>query len=259
LADTGGNSIYHGLQLEAKRHVRSLTVDLGYTWSNVISDTPDTGGDVQSAFSNSIANAYDRKADRGRESYAVKQRLVGNAMWPVPVGRGRRALGQMPPVLNHVLGGWETIWTFYVETGRWFNPTFTGSDPSNTNTIGGRPDRLASGKLSNPTIARWFDPTAFAIPPANAGRFGNCGRNILEGPPFRVLHLGLLKAFAIRDPGPKMEVELAVRDLFNHPNFANPIPGINNTSVAQITGQSGGNALEAGVSRNMQLRMSLSW
>ncbi len=164
----------------------------------------------------------------------------------------------MPGALNHILGGWETIWTFFVETGRWFSPTFTGSDPSNTNTIGGRPDRLASGALSNPTIARWFDPTAFAVPPANAGRFGNSGRNILEGPPFRVLHLGLLKAFRIREPL-KLEVELAVRDLFNHPNFALPATAINSTAVAQITGQSGGNALEAGVSRNMQLRMSLSW
>lgn len=252
LGDTGGNSIYHALQLEAKRNVRNLTLAVGYTWSNTISDSPDAGADTGTT----LANAYDRKAERGREPYAIKQRFVGNVMWPIPVGRGRPALGQMPSVLNHVLGGWETVWTFYVETGRWFTPTFASGDPSNTNTIGGRPDRLASGKLDNPTIARWFDPAAFAAPSANAGRFGNSGRSILEGPPFRVLHLGLVKGFVLREPL-RMEVELAVRDLFNHPNFGLPTSNISSTAVAQITGMAGG--LQAGNLRNMQLRANLTW
>jgi hypothetical protein len=250
--DTGGNSVYHGLQMEVKRHARGLDLFAGYTWSNNISDSPDSGGDVGST----LANAYDRKAERGREPYAIKHRLVGNVIWPIPVGRGRRALPALPGAWNHVVGGWDTVWTFYVESGRWLTPTFTGSDPSNTNTVVGRPDRLASGKLADPTIARWFDPTAFAVPSANAGRFGNCGRSILEGPPFRVLHLGIVKAFTLRDPL-KMQVELAVRNLFNHPNFGLPAVTINSTSVAQITGLAGG--LQAGNLRNMQLRASISW
>ncbi len=250
--DNGGNSIYHGLQLEVKRRTHGLDLFAGYTWSNNITDSPDSGGDVGTT----LANAYDRKAERGREPYAIKQRLVGNVIWPIPVGRGRRALPALPSALDHVLGGWQTVWTFFVETGRWLTPTFTGSDPSNTNTTIGRPDRLASGTLAGPTIARWFDPTAFAVPPANAGRFGNSGRSILEGPPFRVLHLGLVKDFTLRDPL-KMEVELAVRNLFNHPNFGFPVTTINSPTVAQITGLAGG--LQQGNTRNMQLRMSISW
>jgi hypothetical protein len=163
----------------------------------------------------------------------------------------------MPHVLNHVLGGWETVWTFYAETGRWFTPTFTGSDPSNTNNTTGRPDRLASGKLSNPTDLRWFDPAAFVVPPVNSGRFGNSGRSILEGPPFRALHLGLVKDFLLREPL-KMEVELAVRDLFNHHNFGLPAANISSpTTVGQITGMAGG--LQAGNLRTMQLRANLTW
>ncbi len=255
LIDQGGNNNYHAFQFEATRRFSSLTFNFGHTWSNNISDAADAGSDT----GGEIQNPFDRAAERARETYAIRHRLVGNVMWQVPVGRGRPLLSNLPPALNYVLSGWETVWTFTVRSGRWFTPTFAGLDPSNTNTLGGRPDRLADGNLAQPSLERWFDAAAFAAPPANAGRFGNSGRNVLEGPVMRVLHLGLLKNFSLERvrEGLKVSLEMAAKNLFNHPNFSNPGANISSPTVARIVGVDSG--LELGGSRQIQLRMRVSW
>jgi hypothetical protein len=251
--DRGGNAYYDALQLEAKRRFSSLSFDFGYTWANNISDVQDQGYRDAGV---PMENPYDRSAERGREPYAIQHRFVGNLIWQIPVGRGRRALSGVPAYLDHVLGGWETIWTLYAQSGRWFNPTFAGADPSNTNTIGGRPDRLADGKLSDWTLDRYFDVSAFAAPPAGSGRFGNCGRNVLEGPGIKTAHLGLGKNFKLQENATLM-VELAVRNLFNHPNFGNPNVRIENANAGKITSLV--NSLESAAARNMQVRLRLIW
>jgi hypothetical protein len=254
ITDRGGNAHYDSLQIEAKRRFSSLNFNFGYTWANNISDVADSGYRDAGAL---LENNLNRKAERGRETFAIQHRFVGNMIWQVPIGTDRRFLNRIPTALNHVLGGWETIWTVYLQTGRWFNPTTNAGDPSNTNTIGGRVDRLGNGKLENPTIPKYFDTTAFVALPANAGRFGNCGRNILEGPGLRVIHLGLGKNFRIYERLNLM-LEMAIRNLLNHPNFANPNVRINDTAnVGRITAMS--DSLESGAGRNMQLRLRLSW
>ncbi len=248
LSDPGGNSIYHALQIEAKRRLKTLTFNLGYVDSNTISDTADGGDDM--------TNPYDRSLDRGREPYAIKHRAVGNILWPIPVGKGQHFLTGLPAALNHVIGGWETAWTFFLQSGDWFNPTFTGFDPSNTNTLGGRPDRIGDGRVANPTIQRWFDASAFVVPPANAGRFGTAGKNFIEGTPLRVLHLGLVKEFPIREPM-KFMIEAAARNVLNHPNFGLPNTNITSPLVGQVNGLDGG--LERPGGRSIQIRGRLSW
>ena len=83
--------------------------------------------------------------------------------------------------MNGVLGGWQLYWIGYMETGHFFSPSYSGSDPSNTNTVGGLPDRLCNGNLPSDqrSIDHWFDARAFAA----AGRpLGNSGPFVLEGP-----------------------------------------------------------------------------
>jgi hypothetical protein len=83
-----------------------------------------------------------------------------------------------------------------VQSGQFFTPSFSGFDPSNTNSIGGWPD-VVPGVGTTPvgaqSIGNWFNPAAFKIPgcpdnnpvcskPDNIGRFGNAGIAILRGP-----------------------------------------------------------------------------
>ena len=252
----GGNNNYHALQTEATRRQGSLVFNFGYTWSNLIADVADNGMDNGAI----IENFNSRSAERAREAYSMRHRFVGNAIWQVPVGRGRKWLGTAPGLVNQVLGGWESVWTVILRSGDWFTPSFTGLDPSNTNQIGGRPDRIADGNIANGTVERWFDAAAFALPPANAGRFGNCGRNILEGPPMKVVHLGLNKYFSLESlrPGAKVGFEMAAKNLFNHPNFNDPPANISApAAVGRITGVDSG--LELGGARSIQMRLRVSW
>ena len=101
--------------------------------------------------------------------------------------------------MDAALGGWEINWVTYLQSGQYFSPSFSGSDPSNTNTIGGLPDRIGDGNLPHDSRSpdHWFDTTAFATP--KAGTYGNSGVNILEGPGLRLNHLSLLKTFAITE------------------------------------------------------------
>jgi hypothetical protein len=125
------------------------------------------------------------------------------------------------------------------ETGQYFSPSFSGADPSGTNTSGGLPDRIANGNLPTDqrTLAHWFDTSAFVRPPV--GRFGNSGVNVLQGPGEVVHHMSLSKRFRLTE---RLHLDLMtmVSNLFNHPNFN--YPGSNISAPGQagvITSQHG--------------------
>ena len=220
-SDNGGNSIYHGLQVDAERRfTRGLYFQAAWTYSNNLSDAPDDRSDLGGA----IENPYDRRRERGRETYSVRHRLNGGVIYELPVGQGRRLLPDLPGIVNHLIGGWTVSSLFYFETGRYFTPTFAGVDISGTGIRGGRPDRLREGNLppGERDVNRWFDVSAFAIPAANSGRFGTAARNILEGPGLNVQHFSLLKRVYARGEKTNVQFQLNVLNLFNHPNFDLP-------------------------------------
>jgi hypothetical protein len=150
---------------------------------------------------------------------------VFNTIWDLPVGRGRNFLSTAPRLVDGILGGWQLYWIAYMETGQFFSPSFSGSDPSNTNTSGGRPDRICNGNLppGQRTVDRWFDPSCFVVPPK--GRFGNSGVNILEGPGLHEHNLTVSKQFRIKE-WLSFTYQLAIQNLFNHPYFTNPSSNI---------------------------------
>jgi hypothetical protein len=160
-----------------------------------------------------------------RDPNTVRQRFVINAIWQLPFGKGQRFLPNANAVLNQVLGGWQLYWVAFMETGQFFGATFTGADPSNTNTTSGRPDRIANGNLdpSERQLNRWFDTSAFVRPPA--GRFGNSGTNVLEGPGLHMHNLTLGKTFPITERL-RFTFMAAAQNIANRANFNNPAANI---------------------------------
>ena len=59
------------------------------------------------------------------------------------------------------------------------------------------PNRIASGKLDNPTVEGWFDETAFVLPAQFT--YGNSGGNILREDSYKTLDFSLFKQFRIGD------------------------------------------------------------
>jgi hypothetical protein len=244
---------YDSLTLEAKRKVGQVVFDAFWTWANSL----DNYEILSSGYGTLYGPSYGIFGDENpyapllwnHDHVTPHQRAVVNVTWDLPVGRGRRYLANAPGVVDKVLGGWSANWIGFFQTGQWFSPFFSTTDPSNTNSFGGLPDRIANGNLppGQRTVNNWFNTSAFKIPgcpdsdpacanPANIGRFGDSGINILEGPGLVTQNLTLRKRFAITE---RLHFDLMATcgNLFNHPNFAIPSSTIDVPGAGVITGQ----------------------
>lgn len=217
--ENGGNQIFHALSTEVNRRFSGgLEFQAAWTWSKNLTDVDEASGRTEGG--PTLENTYDRARERGDAMYCPRHRLVSSMIWQIPVGKGKRFMNR-GGLADWLVGGWQLSAVYNAQTGEYFTPSFSGSDPSNTQTFGGTPDRIGNGNLpsSQRSIDKWFDASAFAVPPN--GRFGNSGRNILIGPGRHAMNLGIFKTFK-----PTERVSLRLQATFtnalNHPNFGMP-------------------------------------
>jgi hypothetical protein len=218
MRENGGNHVYHALSTELERRWnRGLSYQLAWTWAKNLTDVDEIGG-VEGG--TTIENAFNRARERGNAQFSPRHRFISTVIWELPVGRGKPFLSG-PSVAGMILGGWQLSGSYIAQTGEYLTPVFAGSDPSNTQTVGGLPDRIGNGNLpaGQRTIDRWFDASAFAVPPN--GRFGNSGRGIIVGPGRQTTSAALFKSFPIRERM-NFRVQISFTNLFNRANFDNP-------------------------------------
>ena len=229
--ENGAGHIYHALSIEAERKwSRGLYFQAAWTLAKSLTDVDEWRGVSETGVA--IVNSYNRAAERGNSQFFARQRLIASAIWQLPVGKGRALLSQ-GGIFDKIVGGWQISGTFLAQTGQFLSPTFSGSDPSNTNTIGGWPDRIGDGNLpvGQRSIGRWFETTAFAVPPN--GRFGNSGTGIIEGPGLQTLSAALFKDFSLVERV-KFRLQMGFTNVLNHPNFGLPDMNISAPNTAGI-------------------------
>jgi len=252
--DNGGSASYNSLQLSASKTVgKSLTFMAGYTWAKDLTDQLDSGGYAGQM----IQNAYDRSIERGNNPYVPRQRFFSDMAWSLPIGVGRPFLSHLPKYADAIIGGWRLSTIVTMQTGQWFTPKFQGTDPSNTNNPGGRPDVVAGANVipsGGQTISNWFNLAAFMVPgcspsnpvctnPANVGRFGNAGNMILQGPHMRNLDLALMKDFRLTERF-VLQLDGNFGNVFNHANFGNPTANISSPATGAAITSTLGNYLQ---------------
>jgi hypothetical protein len=183
-----------------------------------------------------------------RNGNTPRQRAVLNAVWEVPVGKGRQFLANVPRVVDGVLGGWQIYWIGYLETGKFFSSSYSGYDPTNRNSTSGPPDRVCNGNLppDQRDILHWFDTKCFVLPPA--GRWGNAGSNILEGPGYNMQHFSVAKTFPITERV-RFIFTTAFANAFNHPNFLSPSGNISSPDVGVVS-----DLIQGARARHIELR-----
>ncbi|HWQ54828.1 MAG TPA: TonB-dependent receptor [Bryobacteraceae bacterium] len=238
-----GEATYNSGQIEVQRKAGAFLFDGHYTIASNLNNMTN------------MENPYDHLW-WGRDAYTSRHRVVLNATYDLPFGKGRRFLTSAPGVVNQLVGGWQLGFVSYFQSGQYFTPTFSGFDASNTNTSGGLPDRIADGNYSPGQRDRnkWFDPSAFVVPPK--GRFGNSGANILEGPGMNLQHLSLIKDFPIRERL-KFVIQGMFTNIANHPIFDFPFANISAPASVARTYQlreGGTGGREMAGPRNLQLR-----
>jgi hypothetical protein len=149
----------------------------------------------------------------------MRHRFVGSWVYETPFGKGRKYLNS--GWISNILGGWELDGIATLNTGRPFSVTL-----ANGVTNGGPswPDRIASGKLANPSRDQWFDPTAFAAP--DTPRYGNVARGVLYAPGTVNFDLSLAKNFAVTERF-RVQFRVDAFNVFNKTQFGFPAASIN--------------------------------
>ncbi len=240
LRQNGGNHDYHSLHVVAERKMKNgLYYQFGWTWAKALTDVLSDGEPGSTP-----ENSYARRMERANADYIPRHRTVTNLNYELPFGPGKPWLSAIRGVPKFILGGWSLTAMLMTDTGLYFNPVFSGYDVSNTNTIGGRPDRIADGNLpkAKRSVSMWFDPAAFRVPgdldgdhrpDVTVGRFGNSSPNVLQGHGLFHLNAGLFKRFFISE-----RVTAVLQGTFdnalNHPGWGIPS---NNISVPGELGQ----------------------
>jgi len=231
-----------------KKYGNNLTFSTGWNLAKDLTDTLDAGSPWSGQV---IQDQFDRNVERTNNRQPARIGLRLFAVHPA-VREGTAVPFQRQTAVQHILGGWELGAIMVIQSGQYFTPSFSGFDPSNTQTFGGRPDRIGNGNLdSGRSISRWFDTSAFAIPgcpadrpvctnPAAVGRFGNSAQNILTGPRLIGLDATLMKAFDLGERF-RLNLRLNVANALNHPSFNLPNANISSVgTVGTITSQSRG-------------------
>ncbi len=91
----------------------------------------------------------------------------------------------------------------------------------------------------------WFDLTAFPTVPTGSFRYGNSGRNVLDGPGYIALNASLMKNFRLERG--TLQFRWEAFNASNHTNFNLPVTFVNQSNGATIT--------RAAAARTMQVAL----
>ena len=108
---TIGNSSYHALQASLRRPTsHGLSVDVSYTLSKSLDMNSGTErGSEESndnAGSSAIQNSWNPKLNKAVSDFDTRHLVNGDMVYVLPVGRGKRFMGNANPIIDGILGGW---------------------------------------------------------------------------------------------------------------------------------------------------------
>jgi hypothetical protein len=235
-----GSSIYHsGLLSVNKRFTNGLVLLASYTKAKLISDSVSIPVNFGSALESNATisgyqnGLYNRRAERSIDPTDVAQRFVLSGVYELPVGKGK-ALNISNPLLNAVIGGWQTQGILTIQGG--LPLAITGAN----NNLATRPNSTGqTAKLSDPNQYAWFNTSVFVNPPNYT--YGNAPRTLpdVRGPGAVNIDASLIKSFHIWE---RFGIELRGEafNAVNHVNLGMPntafVAGANGTNTSSTFG-----------------------
>jgi hypothetical protein len=270
-ASSDYKSVQASLQI---RNWHRLTSTLNYTWSH----SRDNASDGQDYVPNATQpdNSFDPQRERANSNFDMRHHLT----W---------AFNYDLPKLGHVRGlssGWAVNGVLAIASGQPFNVNYLfEGDFNGSGEFFGRPDLVGDPFAGTHTPDSFLNLPAFKVPCtldvagnciAGTQHFGNLGRNALVGPHYRNFDFSVVKNNNLGERV-KLQIRMDIFNLFNHPNFANPLwPNFGVDFLANgidATGRgvgflpitttpdvgTGNPFLGGGGSRNIQLALRLSF
>lgn len=207
-------SDYHALQLQFQRRLsRGLQALASYTWAHSLDDaSSDIGVGL----------------DHASSDFDLRHSFSSAVTYDVPAPSS--------PVGRTVFGNWSIDTIVRVQSATPVDLIARSSFTLFGETLNVRPDYISGQPLylTDPKApgGKVFNKAAFVIPPV--GRQGTLGRNVLRGFPLNQMDFSLRRRFGLGE-----RVSLLFRadvfNLFNHPNFADPVNLLTSGSFGQST------------------------
>jgi Carboxypeptidase regulatory-like domain/TonB-dependent Receptor Plug Domain len=213
--ENASSSIYHALQLSARRNVGSLQLSAAYTYSHSIDD-------ASSASDASFVDSYNLAANRASSNFDQRHVFSLSYIYDLPFFKGSG--------LTHtLLGGWQWSGITVIQTGTPFSVTNGGDGvvpgdnagvADGTANAGSRPDLIGNPNARIPDSGAtssfgplFYNPGAFAAP--RGLTFGDAGRNIVRNPRQTNFDMALFKHFRIHE-SVAFEFRAEAFNVFNH-------------------------------------------
>ena len=153
-----GNQTYNALQVNSQWRPRGGgLVGVAYTWAKTMND---------------VVNYQDYTNHRGdRTVTGVPMRLVINANYPLPIGKGQRFLNNSNPVVSRIVSGWAVNDITSFQHGSYLPLTSNTTNQIQQNFGGGTTranyaagcDKSATGSKYD-RVAKWFNTGCFSFP-----------------------------------------------------------------------------------------------
>jgi hypothetical protein len=205
--ESSATSAYNSVQARLSvRDLHGFTSIINYTYSHSI----DTASDGQDYVPNAALpdNSYNPAGERGNSNFDARHRFSWLFNYRIPG----------TTTLHWLTSGWGLDGVLSLSTGMPFNV----NDFNNFNGSGEfieRPNLVGDPFAGTHTPNAFLNLTAFQAP---SGTFGNLRRNAFYGPHFRNFDLALSKENKITERV-AMQLRIDVFNIFNHPNFSNPL------------------------------------
>lgn len=221
-----------------------------------------------------IQDSYHVDREHGPVAPDLRHRFTLSYLYEVPVGRGRRFLGNLPGIGDAFLGGWQLAGITTAQSGEAVTASLS-SDLSNTGSFSYRPNQVADPnnfsfntasqgtdfgctQPGRQTLDCWYNQAVFVAPPLAPGqqfshRFGNARIGNLRGPDLVNFDFVLQKNFKVTE-SQQFEFRAEFFNVFNHPNFGLPGGG------SQIAvDEAGGASITNTATDNRQIEFALKY
>ena len=227
-ADYAG-STYHALQIKAqKRFTGGASIGAAYTFSKLISGTDTLTGWLESSAADNwgVVDPNRPQLEKSLSSNDVKNRLVANYVYDVPVGRGKKYLAGANRATDEILGGWGLQGITTLQSGF---PLPFGESTNTNSTFGfGQRPSIVPGcdrtkKTGGPIETRtWFNTACFTQTPVL--QFGESRNDsVVRIPGIDNWDMSVVKNFSI-DPEGRAKVQFRTEffNMFNRTQFGVP-------------------------------------
>jgi Carboxypeptidase regulatory-like domain len=221
-----------------------------------------------------IQNSYRADLEHGPVVPDLRHRFTLSYLYELPIGNGRKFLGDMRGISEGILGGWQVAGITSFQSGEAVTGVLS-SDLSNTGSFSYRPDQIANPNdfsfntasqgtdfgCTNPghqTLDCWYNQAAFAVPPLAPGQtsahsFGDSRIGNIRGPDLVDFDFVLQKNFKIRE-SQQVEFRAEFFNLLNHPNFG--LPGGGSAVPVDVPG---GASITNTATDNRQIEFALKY